>query len=142
MRFCLWMCVWLLSLAFLLFFVSVFLKHGHLPVPTEPEASKNWFSTSVCVWSVLVLFQHNHFVGKLVPFNCSCRTTFFLFLLVSSFSNKDWTFKTTTLCCLYCLFFLLSVIRVFFLPCHKYIIVKKLETLIPLTYMYDHKVAY
>lgn len=38
----------------------------------------------------------------------------FLFLLVSSFSNKDWTFKTTTLCCLYCLFFLLPVIRVFF----------------------------
>lgn len=87
-------------------FVSVFLKHGHLPVPTEPEASKNWFSTSVCVWSVLVLFQHNHFVGKLVPFNCSCRTTFFLFLLVSSFSNKDWTFKTTTLCfCIVCFFF-------------------------------------
>lgn len=59
------------------------------------------------------------------------------FLFVSSFSNKDWTFKTTTL--LYCLLF--SVIRVF-LPFHKYIIVKKLETLIPLTYMYDHKVAY
>lgn len=94
-------------------------------------------SLLVCVWSVLVLFQHNLFVGKLVPFNCSCRTI--LFLLVSSFSNKDWTLKL-----LHCIVFHLSVIRVclFFLPFHKYIIVKKLETLIPLTYMYDNKVAY
>lgn len=100
---CMWMCVF-----FVVHwqFFSFFSWSGPNPDPTEPVGSKNWFSTSVCVWVVClcVLFQHNLFVGKLVPFNCSWD----YFLLVSSFSNKDWTFKTTTL--LYCLFF--SVIRV------------------------------
>lgn len=134
-------CVWLLSLAFLLFFLFGFLKHGHLPIPTEPEASKNWFSTSVCVWSVLVLFQHNHFVGKLVPFNCSCRTTFFCFCwFLPSRTNIEHLKLLHCVCIVF--FSSSSNTCVCFLPCHKYIIVKKLETLIPLTYMYDHKVAY
>lgn len=107
---------------------------GPNPDPTEPVGSKNWFSTSVCEWSVCVFYFSTTFLLGNWYRSTAVET---IFLFVSSFSNKDWTFKTTTL--LYCLLF--SVIRVF-LPFHKYIIVKKLETLISLTYMYDHKVAY
>lgn len=97
----------------------------------------------LCEWSVFsvwvcVLFQHNLFVGKLVPFNCSCRLFFCLFL-----PSRTKIEHLKLLHC--CIVFSSSVIRVclfFCLPFHKYIIVKKLETLIPLTYMYDHKVAY
>lgn len=138
-------CEWLLflcgSLAFLFFF---FLKRPPIRLLQNRWGPKTGsLLVFLCEWSVFsvwvcVLFQHNLFVGKLVPFNCSCRL---FFLFVSSFANKDWTFKTTTL--LYCFFFFsYTCVFVFCLPFHKYIIVKKLETLIPLTYMYDHKVAY
>lgn len=125
-------------------FCFFFLEAATNPAPTEPVGSKNWFSTSVSVWVVFfsvwvcVLFQHNLFVGKLVPFNCSCRLFFCLFL-----PSRTKIEHLKLLHC--CIVFSSSVIRVclfFCLPFHKYIIVKKLETLIPLTYMYDHKVAY
>lgn len=128
--------MWMCFFCFFVWFIGNFVFFswsGPNPAPTEPVGSKNWFSTSVwVVCSVCVLFQHNLFVGKLVPFNCSWD----YFCLFLPFRTKIEHLKL-----LHCCIVFFSVIRVF-LPFHKYIIVKKLETLIPLTYMYDHKVAY
>lgn len=131
-----WMCV----VAFYLWLSSgswqfVLFLEARPPTRFLPNrwGPKTWFSTSVWVW-FLFYFSTTFLLGNWYRSTAVVELFFFAF----SFSNKDWTFKTTTL---FVLFFFLSNTCVF-LPCHKYIIVKKLETLFPLTYMYDHKVAY
>lgn len=91
-------CVWLCSLAFCCVFFC-FLEAWHpfrfLPNRWGPKTG----SLLMCVWSVLFLFQHNLFVGKLVPFNCSCRTIV-CFCWFLPFRTKIEHLKL--LHCLYC----------------------------------------
>lgn len=93
------------SLAILLFFFSLEAAPiRHLQSRWGPKTG----SLLVCEWSVMCVF---YFSTTFLLGNWYRSTAVeTIYLLVSSFSNKDWTFKTTTL--LYCFFF--SVIRVFF----------------------------
>lgn len=132
-----WMCV----VAFYLWLFSgswqfVLFLEARPPTRFLPNrwGPKTWFSTSVWVW-FLFYFSTTFLLGNW--YRLTAVVELFFFLLFPSRTKIE---HLKLLHCLYWFFF--SVIRVFFLPCHKYIIVKKLETLFPLTYMYDHKVAY
>lgn len=80
-------CEWLLfSVWFIGIFVFFFLKRPPIRLLQNRWGPKTGsLLVFLCEWSVFsvwvcVLFQHNLFVGKLVPFNCSCRLFFCLFL--------------------------------------------------------------